>query len=55
MRVRMSVSVRVRVRVRVRVKVSVCNTLVKIRKILYTRYISFGLPRRHKVAKSDFK
>ena len=30
----------------------VCNTLVKIRKILLTRYISFGLPRMEKVADS---
>ncbi len=30
----------------------VCNTLVKIRKILLTRYISFGLPRKEKVADS---
>ncbi len=31
---------------------TVCNTLVKIRKILLTRYISFGLPRMEKVADS---
>ena len=42
----------VRVRVGVMVRVSVCNTLVKIRKILLTRYISFGLPRKEKVAYS---
>jgi hypothetical protein len=36
-------------------RLHVCSTLVKIRKILLTRYISFGLPRMEKVADSYHK